>query len=238
MSRGYGADLAHVHDVGFTDFARQVAPWLLGVLRAHGVGRERVVDMGCGSGVWAARLTAAGYDVLGIDQSAPMLRLARRRAPRARFRRGSFVSATLPPCGAVTALGEVLGYAFDPRSGPAALGVFFAKVYGALRPGGVFVFDVAGPGRSGRQRQSFKEGPGWLVVVDRREKGRVLERRIITFRRMGGVYRRREELHRLRLYTPEEIRRALERVGFRVRVLRRFGQVRLGEGQAGFLAIR
>ena len=76
--------------------------------------------------------------------SAPAARAA---APAARFEIASWVDAELPPCAAVTAIGEVVNYGFDPRGGDAALHALFARVHAAVAPGGVFVLDVAGPGR-------------------------------------------------------------------------------------------
>jgi ubiquinone/menaquinone biosynthesis C-methylase UbiE len=46
----------------------------------------RVLDIGCGTGVPTARMLAeSGIDVVGIDVSTEMLRLARRNVPSARF---------------------------------------------------------------------------------------------------------------------------------------------------------
>jgi ubiquinone/menaquinone biosynthesis C-methylase UbiE len=46
----------------------------------------RVLDVGCGSGVpTAGMLAESGLDVVGIDVSTEMLRLARRNVPSARF---------------------------------------------------------------------------------------------------------------------------------------------------------
>ena len=49
----------------------------------------RALDVGCGTGVLAARLAAAGYAMTGVDPSAGMLEVLRARAPdvRARARR-------------------------------------------------------------------------------------------------------------------------------------------------------
>src|ERR1039458_9908001 len=85
----YDRDLAYIHDTGFTGFARKAAPGLLRLLRQNCVLGGRVVDAGCGSGVWARELSERGYDVLGIDISAHMIRLARRQAPAAKFQVGS-----------------------------------------------------------------------------------------------------------------------------------------------------
>ena len=38
-----------------------------------------VLDAGCGSGIYAAELTARGAEVTGVDESAELIRLARRR---------------------------------------------------------------------------------------------------------------------------------------------------------------
>ena len=107
-----------------------------------------MVDLGCGSGLWARELAKAHYRVLGIDISEPMIDMARRRVPEAEFRVGSVFSADIPPCGAVTAIGEVFSYLFDPASDPRGLIGLFYRVYDALTPGGVFVFDVAEPDKS------------------------------------------------------------------------------------------
>src|SRR5271157_1792499 len=136
----YDRDLAYIHDSGFTGFVRKAAPGLLRLLRQNRIFGGLVVDAGCGSGVWARELSERGYDVLGIDISAHMIRLARRQAPAAKFLVGSFLSAPLPVCDAVTAIGECVNYAFDRTSGKRALVEFSRRVYEALRPGGAFIF--------------------------------------------------------------------------------------------------
>src|SRR6185503_15537640 len=124
----YGEDLAFVHDAGFSTFAARAGEAVLALFRRERVPKGLVVDVGCGSGVFARLLLDAGWDVLGIDLSPAMVRLARKRAPRARFRVGSFVDAQIPPCAAVTAMGECLGYLLDPRASR-RLAAFFARVY-------------------------------------------------------------------------------------------------------------
>ncbi len=239
MTRAYGADLAYIHDVGFSGLVSGWAPALLGILRQHGVRSGRVVDLGCGSGVWARELCEHGYEVVGVDISPAMIRLARERAPGARFVCGSFLSAELPACDAVTALGEVLSYRFDSKSGRRALERFFRRVYGALGAGGVFVFDVAEPGRGGPDgiRQGFSAGKDWAVLFRAEENPtrRSLTRHIITFRKHGRSYRRGEETHRIRLYPRAEIVGMLERAGFTARVVR-FGGGSFAPGQVGFVA--
>jgi SAM-dependent methyltransferase len=235
--KGYGTDLALIHHLGFGDLARRSAQFVLATLRRAGVRSGLVVDLGCGSGILARELTKASYEVLGLDGSPTMIALARRVAPAATFRVASFVSAPLPPCDAVTAAGEVLGYLLDPRNDATALRHLFARVRAALRPGGLFLFDLPGPGRvPGGSRRGFSEGAGWAVLHEVRERGFGLERRIVTFRRVGGSWRRREEVHRLRLHRPGAVLADLRAAGFRARALSGYGAVRLGPGWTVFLA--
>src|SRR5690606_11903367 len=50
---------------------------------------ERVIDVGCGTGVLAFHVTRAGCEYLGVDASAQMVRLARkRRGQEGRFEQG------------------------------------------------------------------------------------------------------------------------------------------------------
>ncbi len=236
--QAYRDDLAYIHDVGFGSFARNAAPGLLEILRRGGVTEGLVVDLGCGSGRWARALADAGYDVLGIDLSPAMIEMARERVPEGTFRAASFLKARLPRCAAVTSLGECFNYLFDPRNGLGALGRLFRRVHAALPEGGLLVFDVAEPGRGQGPRQRHFQGDDWAVLVEYEEDAaaRRLTRRLTTFRKAGGGYRRDEEIHRLQLYRRSEVAGALRQAGFRVRALRGYGAQPFYRGQAGFLA--
>jgi SAM-dependent methyltransferase len=240
MTGAYRDDLAYIHDAGFGRFARNAAAVLLAELQRRNLHGGLVIDLGCGSGILAADITAAGFEVLGFDISRAMLALARKRAPTARFHRRSLWTAKLPPCIAVTAIGEILNYLFDRRNSSDALTNLFRRVHAALCPGGLFLFDVAGPGRvpgSGPMNR-FWEGKDWAALViseeDRRRK--LLTRQITSFRRMGRLYRRDCEIHRLQLLRGVELAAQLRNLGFRVRLLRRYQSLPLPSGCMGLLA--
>ena len=241
MREWYREDLAYIHDVGFGDYALGAAPGILEILDRNGIREGLVVDLGCGSGLWARELAKARcYRVLGIDISESMIDIARRRVPEAEFRVGSLFEADIPPCEAVTSISEVLNYLFDPENGGQELARLFRRVYQALVPGGVFVFDVAGPGQipRGTKSRGFSEGEDWVVLVEKEEdrERATLTRRITTFRRVGEHYRRDDEVHRQRLYRPSEIAGELRRAGFRVRTMRGYGQYDLPRAHAAFVA--
>jgi SAM-dependent methyltransferase len=239
--RGYGPDLAYIHDSGFTDYARNAAPGLLRILRSHTVTNGLIVDLGCGSGRWARELNSHGYRVLGVDQSPAMIHLARRFAPRSKFKVASLLDIALPACNAVTSIGECLNYAFDQRNSRALLTRLFLGIFRALRPGGVFIFDVAEPARiPAMPERHWIEGPDWaiLVEIDGDRKRNLLWRRIVSFRKAGRRYRRTEETHHLRLYRTEDLIHDLDRCGFRARKLAGYGRFQFPPGIAGVLAVK
>lgn len=240
MTDWYREDLAYIHDVGFGDYALGSAPGILGILARSGVREGLVVDLGCGSGLLARELANADYRVLGIDISAAMIELARRRVPEAEFRVGPLFEAGIPPCDAVTSVGEVFNYLFDPSGSPESLDWIFRRVYDALAPGGVFVFDVAEPGqvRRGVPARGFTEGEDWVVMVEREENPdrAILTRRITSFRRVGEHYRRDDEVHLQRLYRASDVAGELRRAGFRVRTMRGYGEYRLPRAHVAFVA--
>jgi SAM-dependent methyltransferase len=240
MAEYYKEDLAFIHDTGHGEFALRSAPGILETLRKAGIREGLVVDLGCGSGLWAEQLAEARYQVLGIDISESMIRIARTRAPDAEFRVGSLFDADIPPCAAVTSLGECLNYLFDPAGGSKRLGQLFRRVHDALRPGGLFIFDVLKPGQvaRGMTTRSFSEGEDWAVLVEKHEDPRraTLTRRIISFREVGGSYRRDEEVHRQQLYKSTDVAGELRRAGFRARTTHGYGQYELSKAHAAFIA--
>jgi SAM-dependent methyltransferase len=228
---GYDEDLAYTHDRGFGHVAEAAARYVLTLLPE----RATVIELGCGSGITARRLTDAGHDVLGIDQSPALIALARERAPSARFQVGSFVTEPLPECDAVLAIGEVLNYLFDEGNTRAALPGLFVRIHAALRPGGLLLFDLAGPGVLRNPSRPWTAGPDWAVMVERQEQRGVLERHITSFVERCAGYRRSEEVHRQRLYRPAEILPLLRAAGFTARNTRGYSP---GPGRNVYLARR
>ena len=240
MSGWYGEDLAYIHDVGHADFAIRSAPGILAIFDQSGIKDGLVVDLGCGTGLLARELIDVGYRVFGIDISEAMIELARKRAPEAEFRVGSLFEVGIPRCRAVTAIGEVLNYIFDAENQEMGLDRVFRRVHESLAPGGVFVFDVLGPGQvpPGTRAKGFRVGEDWASLSEREEDHErgTMERRIVSFRKVGEQYRRIDEVHRVRLYDPSELSGGLERAGFLVRTMHSYGDLPLSEGHAAFVA--
>jgi SAM-dependent methyltransferase len=111
-----------------------VQPVYLAVLGALDPARGlRLLDMGCGSGMFASLASAAGLTVSGIDAAQPLLEIARERVPDGDFRKGDL--ETLPYADGSFDL--VTGFnAFQFAASPARALVEAARV---VRPGGAVV---------------------------------------------------------------------------------------------------
>jgi SAM-dependent methyltransferase len=240
MNEWYKQDLAFIHDDGFCDYALKSAPGILKILAENHINSGLVIDLGCGSGLWANVLTQANYQVLGVDISESMIAIAQKRVPRAEFRVASLFNTDIPSCNAVTSIGECFSYLFDSDNNRLTLIQLFQRIYQALIPGGVLIFDIAEVGQviQGNTTQKFTEGKDWIVLVEKAENQSqdILTRRIITFRKVGEHYRRDEEMHSMRLYRATQISTDLRNLGFRVQTTRSYGSYHLPKGIVAFVA--
>lgn len=228
----YDTDLAWIHHTGFREFAESATPGILAILAKHGIRGGTVVDAGCGSGVLAGALVDAGFRVRGFDASPAMIELARAAAPRASFSVSTFAQAEIPPCDAIVAVGEVLNYATLD-----AVRAFVWNAAGALRSGGILLFDVAERGAYPPHEELRLGGDDWSVIVVKDSDGIHLTRRVLTFRQIGDEVRRSEEIHVLELYERDALTAALRSAGFRVTRRRSYGRRRLPNGHAVYVAV-
>ena len=173
-----------------------------------------ILDAGCGNGRHAIPLSGAGYRVVGLDSSGPLLAAARRAvrgARRPRFVRGSYTRLPFEPGSfdAVMCLGTALGYLGE--EGDRAALREFRRV---LARGGRLVIETLHRGEIGARLREHEERPlasGEVLRFERR------------FDRARGVMHETQRLgegsprsYELRVYAEHELRRMLERAGFAV----------------------
>jgi SAM-dependent methyltransferase len=225
----YDQDLAELHNLYYSDFVENAAPGAVAAVRAAGIRSGVVLDLGCGGGQLSSRLLGEGYQPVGIDVSAAMVRLAQKRVPGAKFVRGSIAEVCLPSCAAAVAIGEVFNYLPSTSSMTRA----FRNVFYALRPGGALVFDIKEPlpGPGTKIRTAARWGEDWAIFVEVTEdpgKHRLV-RKIVSFRKVGRYYRRQYEVHRQIILKAAEIVKMLEAIGFSVVARRGYRDFRLSD---------
>jgi ArsR family transcriptional regulator len=130
-----------------------------------------VADLGCGTGALAAALAPAVARVVGVDQSADMLRAARRRTaalPNVELRRGSLEALPVDDASCDAALLVLsLGWVADP-------GRALAEAARVVRPGGrLVVVDAVLHDDEDFRRRAGQVWPGF-------EPGRLVERMAVA----------------------------------------------------------
>ena len=103
--------------------------------------RTRVLDLGCGTGKWAAKLLKSGYSVTCVDVSHSMLDRARKKIEQqGGVKRASFVQADLCEMGELPAAQAGLAVAFgDPIGCTRSPARTMKQIRRLLTPGGVLV---------------------------------------------------------------------------------------------------
>jgi 2-polyprenyl-6-hydroxyphenyl methylase/3-demethylubiquinone-9 3-methyltransferase len=122
--------------------------FLLGAVRPG----QRVLDVGCGEGVFSARLAAAGAEVLGVDVAEEPLRRARERHPGLQFElldgEGEWTLADASFD--VVWAGEVIEHVADTAA-------WLSEVRRVLRPHGTLLLTTPAHGALARLRLALSE---------------------------------------------------------------------------------
>jgi len=193
---------------------------------------NRLLDIGCGTGRHSVELAARGWNVTGVDRSAPMLELARARALAAgtgiSFIEGdaqSFDAGT--PFDVALMMFAVIGYLDEP----AALRAALANVRRHLVDGGLFLFDCwYGPAVVSQQpehRTRVIEGPA-SRTTRHAEASLDPSRHVATVRyrlveTIGEqVVSDSTEVHRMRYFFEDELRSLLADARMELRTISAF----------------
>lgn len=139
-------------------------------------GARRVLDVGCGTGVFALRLAERGIEVVGVDPAAASLDVARAKpgGERVRWIHGDATALPSLRVDLATMTGNAAQAVVDPRVWQETL----RGVHDVLRPGGRFVFETRDPAKRAweawNREASYRvtEIPGvgavehWVELID------------------------------------------------------------------------
>ena len=189
------------------------------ILEKENIHPKSAVDLACGTGS-VALLRAEEMDrVIGVDMSEEMLTVALQRAQEEE-NRPLFVCQMLQELRleravdlAVCAL-DGLDYILDPADCCEAI----RRVYKALNPGGIFIFDVNTPEKlRAMDGQVFLDEDDDVYCVWRGEfdeQTNICSYGMDLFQRRGDVWQRSFEEHREYAYTVEQLTEYLRSAGF------------------------
>lgn len=197
--------------------------YLVQKLQSQGICEGIVCELGCGTGSMTERLSAAGYDMIGIDASLEMLEAAQEKLyttsahPDILYLHQDMRSFELyGTVAAVVSVCDSMNYITEEDD---LLQVFrLADNY--LDPGGIFLFDM--------NMEAKYNGIGNSTIAENREEGSFIweneydpETRLNTyaltlFLPEGDYYQKYEELHVQRAYSVETVECLLKEAGLEV----------------------
>ncbi|MGC2289138.1 MAG: class I SAM-dependent methyltransferase [Thermoplasmata archaeon] len=235
---GLYAGLAEYYDVvySFKDYRKETAR-VVALARRYGrSGGREWLDVACGTGRHLQYLPRP-FRGTGVDLSPAMLRVARRRAPRARLIRGDMQRFHLgQEYDVISCLFSAIGYV-RTRDGLRRTLTNFAR---HLKPGGVLVIEpwLTPPLYRTGSVHARVEGTGDVKVarVDMSERrGRLsILRMHYLIAEPGRPVRHAVDVHTMGLFTTDETLRLLRRSGLRARFLRKG----LMPGRGLFVAVK
>lgn len=178
-----------------------------------------VVELGCGTGSLTGLLARRGYQMTAVDLSPDMLSVADQKCAGlgVLFLCQDMSRLTLAePADAVISCLDSVNYV----TRPAALKRTFRRVYQALAPGGLFLFDIKTPAAlEGADGQIYLDEDDGLFCVWR--GGYSPKRRVCGYgldlfvREEDGGWSRGGEYHEEYAYTTDELDGFLTEAGFR-----------------------
>lgn len=196
----------------------QWSQYLIKTLSAYPL--DTGLDVGCGGGYFTRALERHGYQMTGMDVSAEMLDKAQRTAfsegVRSEYILGDVSKGKIArKYSFATAINDCFNYVEKGR-----LKTALKNVYGALKKGGVFLFDVS-------SEKKFREKFMDAVNVDDRDDvtyfsfarldGEIATLDVTLYvKGKDGKYERFDERHVQYVYTEAELSAALEEIGFTV----------------------
>ena len=189
------------------------------ILKREGLKPRTAVDLACGTGSVTAILARQGLDVTGVDLSEEMLTVAMEkvmdmeRPPR--FICQSLQTLKLPRgVDLATCALDSLDYITDPADCAEAI----RRVYKALNPGGIFIFDVNTPEKlRAMDGQVFLDEDDDVYCVWRGEfdeETNICSYGMDLFQRRSNLWERSFEEHREYAYSQAQLTEYLKAAGF------------------------
>jgi SAM-dependent methyltransferase len=198
------------------------ADYIEEIFRVYDIKPSLVLDLGCGTGSFCLEMAKRRYEMIGVDLSPEMLACARQKCIDAnvdvlllnqdmsRFELYGTVDAAV-------CLLDSVNYITGKRD----VKRLFKLVSNYVNPGGIFIFDINSP-------YKFEKVLGnnvfysvddsityiWQNSYDKRRK--ICEFDLTFFIEENGYYKRCDEFHVERAYSPEDITKFIRYSGMKL----------------------
>lgn len=216
-------DFAGVYDTFMDDTPyEEWCAFLIEVLKEFHIEKELVLDLGCGTGTLTGMLAAAGYDMIGVDNSGEMLNIALEKKESEGYgeellylcqdMREFELYGTVK---AVVSICDSLNYLLEEEE----LLETFRLVNNYLDPGGIFVFDF-------NTVYKYEQVIGDTTIAENREEcsfiwenyyhgeEQINEYDLTVFvQEEDGLFRKFTETHYQRGYTLLQMKSLLKKAG-------------------------
>lgn len=185
-----------------------------------GVEQGEIVELACGTGEITKRLWNAGYQVIGTDLSEEMLMIAREKCGDGVFFLHQDMRKTelVGEVDAFVCVGDGMNYLDSIQE----MEQVFGRVFLYLKKGGIFLFDL-------KTEYYFKEILGNRTITENREDASYIWENFYDENAMRNEYLltvydlvdddrdlfiRSDEIHYQQVFSLEEVKMALEKMGF------------------------
>ena len=182
------------------------------VIRKHKLNVNKILDAGCGTGRLSKELKKVGFEVVGIDISKEMVRLARKRGIKCyvmsmeEFNIGKRFDMIISTYDSVNYLTKT------------KLKKFIKNAYRHLVNGGALIFDINSPAKIKRlqnRETKFFSTNGYDIVWLSYGKNCWISKIIIYKQARKNLYKKYVEVHKEYIHDPVFINQLLVSTGFR-----------------------
>ena len=189
------------------------------ILALYDLQPATALDLACGTGSMAILLAKRGLSVIGADQSEEMLTAAAEKAMELEnppfFIRQRMQALRLPqPVDLIVCCLDGVNYVTEPEQ----LRTAFRRVCRALKPGGVFIFDINSEAKlRGLDGQLFVDEDDEVFCLWRADydaAARLCRYGMDIFRKQGKLWARSQEEHLEYAYREAELTAWLAEAGF------------------------
>lgn len=193
-------------------------------LAEHGITSGTICELGCGTGVMTELFAGAGFQMIGVDQSADMLAIATTK----KMKTGSdilYVEQNMEnlelaePVDAIISVCDSINYLLQEE----ALSAVFERVHKYLKPGGYLIFDMktAYCYRNIIGNQTWVEQDEEVSYIWENyfyEDSDINEYMLTIFRKQqdSNLYERIEEAHYQKAYTIPALKILLNQNGLEI----------------------